>query len=235
MDASAFIAPAVVAAAVSAFVTIAGFFVSRSTSLMMHGQRLDTDRELTERKVNADIALAEKKVALDRALAAWTRNTELAEQILAAFYEARDIIEDARSPAGFGDEGSTRRIEPGESESDTRALNSYFRTTERLNAKQEFFGALAAKRHRFVALFGMAGLQPYEELFRIRNEINVSVQMLIITHRQREQGSLPEDRRKWEATMGWGMPESDKISPRLDQVIDAIEPICKPVIQDVAT
>jgi hypothetical protein len=45
----------------------------------MHRERLDLDRNLADRRANADIALAERKVALDRALEAWKRRTEFAE------------------------------------------------------------------------------------------------------------------------------------------------------------
>jgi hypothetical protein len=86
----------------------------------MHRERLDLDRELAERRASADIALAERKVSLDHALEAWKRRTEFAEAVLADFYQAKQIIEEARSPGVMGDEGSKRPKLPGETEEEAR-------------------------------------------------------------------------------------------------------------------
>ena len=107
---SAWLGPAVIAACVSGFVAIVGFFASTKTARTLHRERLETDRKLAERKIeadlaladrklSADIALAEKKVALDRASLTRQRKTAFAEEIFSAFYEAREIIIAARSPA----------------------------------------------------------------------------------------------------------------------------------------
>ena len=100
--------------------------ISARTTRAIHTEKLAFDREQAERRIDAEIALAEKKVDLDRAFEAWKRQTEFAEQIIADFYEARDIINAARMPGSFGDEGSTRQKEDWETENDTRRLNSYY-------------------------------------------------------------------------------------------------------------
>jgi hypothetical protein len=74
------------------------------------------------------------------------RKAELAEEVLADFYEGRDIINAARSPGGFGHEGATRPRAEWESEDDTRTLDAYFRTMERLRNKEEFFARFHARR-----------------------------------------------------------------------------------------
>ena len=78
------------------------------------------------------------------------RRAELAEDVLADFYEARDAIQAARSPLSSGDEGDTRIKAPDEFEADTRTLNAYYAVAERLAKKAEFFAKLNAKRYRFV-------------------------------------------------------------------------------------
>ncbi len=50
------------------------------------------------------------------------RKAELAQEVLADFYQARDIIDVARSPGGFGHEGDTRQKDDWESADDTRIL-----------------------------------------------------------------------------------------------------------------
>jgi hypothetical protein len=233
IDWTTLIGPAVVAGVIAAAVSIIVAVINRATLRAMHRERLDLDRDLADRRANADIALAERKVALDRALEASKRRTEFAEEVLGDFYQARDIIQSARSPGGFGDEGATREKESWETESDTRFLNSYFRTLERLDKKTEFFAQLLARRYRFIAIFGPEAAKPYDDFWRVRGEIIVAVQMLLQTHRQRELGSLPQDRKTWETTMGWVHTAQDPIEVRLNQIIEDIEKTCRPVIQEV--
>jgi hypothetical protein len=70
------------------------------------------------------------------------RKAELAEEVLADIYQARDIIQAARSPANFNNEGSTRHKEEWETKDDTGTLNAYFAAIERLNNQGEFFAEL---------------------------------------------------------------------------------------------
>jgi hypothetical protein len=146
VDWTSLIGPAVVAAAISGLVSVIGIVISVRTTRAIHTEKLAFDREQAERRASAEIALAEKKLELDRALAAWKRRTEFAEEVLADFYKARDIINAARSPGFFSDEGETRQKALWETESDTRTLNSYFAIIERLTNNREFFVELLARR-----------------------------------------------------------------------------------------
>lgn len=230
MDWTTLIGPAVVAAAVSIIVAV----INRATLRAMHRERLDLDRDLADRKATADIALAERKVALDRALEAWKRRTEFAELVLADFYQAQRIIEEARSPGIMSGEGSTRPKYGDETEDEARTLNGYFAATERLNNRSEFFAQLHARRYRFVAYFGHDAAKPYDDLHKIYAEILVAVRMLLDTHRQRDMGFMPDGIQQWKSTIGWGLPEKDTIPARLTGVIKKIEQTCRPVIQDIA-
>ena len=162
------------------------------------------------------------------------RKAELAEDVLADFYQARDIIKAARSPGSFGYEGATRRKADWESEDDTRTLNAYFATIERLNNNAEFFAQLHARRYRFIAHFGHDAAKPYDDLFRIRGEVISAVQMLIMTYRDRDQGSLPADRRDWERIMWERRNPADPIPGNLDRIVEAVENTCRPAIQEAA-
>ena len=162
------------------------------------------------------------------------RKAELAEEVLADFYQARDIINAARSPGGFSHEGATRQKAEWESEEDTRNLNGYFVAYERLRNKEEFFAQFYARRYRFMAHFGLEAGKPYDELHKIYAEIVVAVQMLISSHRQGDHSSLPQARETWRTSIGWGMPDQDMIPGRLDRIVEAIENICRPAIQEAA-
>ncbi len=172
-----------------------------------------------------------------RSLNAWhsetvgKRKMELAEQALADFYEAREIIEGARTSVSFGDEGSSRQKGDWETEEDTRTLNAYYVPAERLAKASEFFAQLMSRRYRFLALFGQGAVKPYDELFSIRREILLAVRMLFATHRQRREGTLPKDRKKWEETIGW-VSEDDQICNRLASAVEEIEKICRPTIHN---
>jgi hypothetical protein len=168
------------------------------------------------------------------------RKAELAEQVLADFYEARAIFQFARQPFTFGNEGSTREKIPGETEAETDRLNSYFAVSERLLKRNDFFASLQARQYRFLALFGhgedRAG--PYDSLLKIRSEVMQAVYGLMANYMARRQGGQPLDsqlREKWENAIGWRSPENDAVARRIDAIVEAIEKTCRPAIEEVET
>lgn len=70
--------PAVVAAVISGLVAVIGFFISARTVRRTHTEKLTLDRELADRKANADIGLAEKKFTFDLELADRKANADIA-------------------------------------------------------------------------------------------------------------------------------------------------------------
>ena len=40
-------------------------------------------------------------------------------------------------------------------------------------------------------------------------------------------------RQKWESTIGWDDPANDAISARLERVVERIEGLCRPAIEEV--
>ena len=106
------IGPAVVAAGVSGIVSVVGLIVSTRTARAIHteklgfdrgqaAQKLAFDKRLAERKFEFDKDLAERRFKYARALHDHRRRTEIAEEVLADFYQARDIMQAARSPGGL--------------------------------------------------------------------------------------------------------------------------------------
>jgi hypothetical protein len=196
-------------------------------------RRFDHDRELADKKAASDEVLAERRFQYELDLSTAKRRMEIAEQALTDFYEAREIITEARSPGGFVGEGRSRQPERWESEGDSRLLDSYFRAAERFNAKAEFFSQFYARRYRFLALFGRDWLSAYDEIFKIRWEIIVAVRMLIDTYQNRDAGSLPKDRELWERVIGWRpLMGGDNIPIRIDRAVNIIEKLCLPVISE---
>jgi hypothetical protein len=226
-----FFGPAVVAAVVSGFITVVGFFVTTRSAMKMHGEKLDLDRELAERKFEFDKDMAERKFRYDRELHDHKRRVELAEDVLASFYKARDIILAARSPGGFDTEGHTRPKLEAETDEEKRELNAIYRVLERLNSNSQFFADLDARRYRISTLISPAAMSAFDELYKIRSEIKIAVRMLFETHRNRHIGNTPQARKNWEASIGWGLAQDDKIPQRLDAILATIENTCRPAIQ----
>jgi hypothetical protein len=169
-----------------------------------------------------------------RAEAIGKRKVELAEEVLAEFYEARDIILAARMPGSLGTEGDTRQKGPNETEADSRILNAYFTVAERLSRKTEFFAQLEARRYRFVAHFGAEAAEPYMVLRKIHGEILLGVRMLLMTHDQRELSTAPASIQHWRAVI-WETSDDDQIRRRLNSMVEAIEKVCRPAIQEAAS
>jgi hypothetical protein len=67
------------------------------------------------------------------------RRIELAEETLALFYQARDIIRAIRSPFGWSGEGQTRKRAPNERPEDKEALDRAYVLIERYNKNIEIF------------------------------------------------------------------------------------------------
>jgi hypothetical protein len=102
MDWGALIGLAVVAAAVSGIVSVAGLIVSTRTARAIHTEKLAFDERLAERKFEFDKELAERKFQYEREFHDHKRHVEFAETILAEFLQIADVIQAVRSPGDLG-------------------------------------------------------------------------------------------------------------------------------------
>jgi hypothetical protein len=162
------------------------------------------------------------------------RKIELAEQVLASFYEARDLFVWVRSPAAFGGEGETRQAE-GEDENVRRSRNTYFVPIERMQKHSELFAKLQSQRYSFMALFGADAVAPFNELRQVQVRISVSAQTLIgmVGNRAaRERNQALWDR--CESDIWEGMYEAneqeDPLKTSIANLINRIETLCRPVL-----
>jgi hypothetical protein len=182
IDWSALIGPAVVAAVIAGIISVITsvitLLVNRRTTLTTHSQRLAFDREQAERRADAEIALAERKFQYDRDIDAWRRRTNLAEEVLADIYRARDFIRDARWPhrvvAPGYEEGSSRAKSDNETEDLRQYRNLIFARVERVGRHSDFFNAFYAKRYQFAALFGKNSEKMFQDLENKRIEIAIT-------------------------------------------------------------
>lgn len=165
------------------------------------------------------------------------RKAELAEEVLADFYQVRDVFLWVRSPASYSSEADNRPRDDGEKEDLARELDSYFVPIARLNNDRTFLSAFRAKRYRFRAVFGDDADKPFQELRKIEVLVNTSANMLSRVARSdarrgRSTTSLSEEQRRKHEAHIWSTGENDDpISPRIDAAVKAIEDICRPAIK----
>jgi hypothetical protein len=162
------IAPAVIAACVSGFITVVGMLVTRSTTIGIHRE-----------KIEADQALARQKFDYDRKQAVFKRKFELAEQLLSDVYRFKSIIQFVRNGAVFENEGTSRESNEIESDRLKRRRDSYFVPLERLNRENEFIGVMFARRTTCRALFGPKAEEAFTLLQGAVNRLRVASSLLV--------------------------------------------------------
>ena len=176
-------------------------------------------------------------------VSAWRREfvgkhrIELAESVLAIFYEAADAIRQIRNPSSFVGEGTTRKRAENELAEDSRLLDQANIIFERYKKREVLFSQIRAKRYRVMATFGPSSEEPFEELDAIINEILTAAHMLG-SHYWPRQGRVemaPKEFKKHQEEMQnyemvfWLMDEDkDTISPRVQKIIEKIEVILQP-------
>ncbi|MBN2594022.1 MAG: hypothetical protein JXA81_10980 [Sedimentisphaerales bacterium] len=159
------------------------------------------------------------------------RNIELAEDVLALFYEAIDAIRAIRSPLGYLEEGATRKPQDGETPQQKQARDQAYVVRERYEKRQEVFNKLRSKRYQFKARFGTEKAKPFDDLNNIVIEIQVSADRLADIWSLDRRSDETEKRRLEYESVIWSRPENDNIAGRLDNVISDIERICRPIIK----
>ena len=155
------------------------------------------------------------------------RKAELAEEVLAQFYRARDVLTWARLPdrpvVDSKDEGEALT---GKGD---RLHHSLVSPIERLTKESPLFSDLQASRYRFMAYFGEDAAGPFEQISAIHGEVVSSARSLI--HDPAETADHA-DRDRWEDAIGWRGEDDDALARRLADTIAAIERVCRPLIAE---
>ena len=202
-------------------------FVNAGVSVLLHFRRATFEERLATEKFHSDVALAKQKIALDISAADRKKTQDLAEEVLAGFYEVRSIIPVVRSPGSWGSEGKSRPPAEGETESIAKLRNTYYVVIERLEAHREVIARLFSKQYRMMAWFGKEAAVPFDELNAILVRVTVSARMLMMTAGNE---NPPPSREKWQADIWEGYGDSDEIRTKVDVIISDIEKVCQPVL-----
>jgi hypothetical protein len=157
------------------------------------------------------------------------RKAELAEEVLAQFYRAKDALTWARLPSG---EGAAQSPGADGVEGGGRGAEAMAAPIERLNQASQVFSELQASRYRFMAYFGEDAAKPFEDLRKVHNEVMEAAAQLIRGQDKAASAENDADRRHWRTTIGWGPHEQDRLAERLEHAVRAIERICRPLIEE---
>jgi hypothetical protein len=175
-------------------------------------------------ELSTGVAAAVAGWAAVRGLGAWRaetvgrRKAELAEEVLAQFYRARDVMTWARFPGDIG-------LYPSEATGSGEAV-------ERLARESQLFSQLQASRYRFMAYFGEDAAKPFDELRKMHREVLDAADSLARTDPSAD-GASRVDRAAWSATIGRGdASQEDELASRLDRTIREVERICRPLIDE---
>lgn len=117
------------------------------------------------------------------------RQIELAEQVLAKFFEVKDAIAYIRNPFSSSDEGKTRQRRDGETAAESELLDRGYIVVERYSKKESIFADFNTLKYKFMASFGPETEQIFIDTNKALNSIFVSARMLA-THYWQRQGRV---------------------------------------------
>ena len=118
------------------------------------------------------------------------RQIELAEEVLATFFEVKDSIAFIRSPFASTNEGKSRKRAEGESAVDAELLDRGYIVIERYTQREAAFARFNTLKYKFMASFGKGTEPIFLETNAVLHSIFVSARMLA-THYWRRQGRVP--------------------------------------------
>jgi len=164
------------------------------------------------------------------------RRIDLAEETLALFYEARDVINATRS--AIGQAGDTELVEEWASYNETDASSGGPAPPPllalRLSRRQrDLFSRIRAVRFRFAAAFGRDAAQPFYDLLAVRRDICDAEDEFRLVHDNVNEVTEDHKRRMTELirVMYTGSNDSDPTTRRLNEIVEGVERVCRPVIE----
>jgi len=162
------------------------------------------------------------------------RRIDLAENVLAMFYEAQEVITEIRCPASFGGEGTSRPRVDDETEEERKIRDRSYIPFERYKKYEALFSRLRATKFSFMAMFGTEWATSFNELAMTVNEV---------LHAARELGTrfwVDQGRRemtvaqlevhqrmmeKYQAIFWEGVKDEDEISQKIQAAVSRIEAV----------
>lgn len=185
---------------------------------------------LMSRRISADVALAKQKFDFELKATNRKRKQDLAEEVLAGFFEFREIMHFLRSPMSYNHEGKTREKEDGESPNVSKAKDTHFVLLERREKHREKLADFFSKEYRMVAWFGNEAAAPFQDCNTILAEATAAASMLVRLAGQH--GVENELLNNLQAKVWWTDEAADAMIQRINNAIANIETICRPILNE---
>ena len=165
--------------------------------------------------------------------AKWKRKYELAEEVLANFYEAHQAIQIIRSPFGFGHEGSSRPRQDNETKEESQIYDQAYVTRERFERNKTSFEKLHSLKFRFIALYGKEYEQHFDKFNQTVNKIffaSDQIAMVRLGEYGVDKEFIRETMKESREILYSRTNKDDKIESELEEAIKAIETKCRKII-----
>ena len=169
------------------------------------------------------------------------RQIELAEQVLAKFFEIKDAIAMIRSPFSYSGEGKTRQRGEYEAPETAQLLDRGYIVFERYSKKETAFAEFNTLKYRFMASFGAEAEQVFVDTNSVLNSIFVSAQMLG-THYWQRQGRVQMEPEEFKVHLEemrqhqrifWDIgSEDDEVRKKLASIQERLDALVKPCFQE---
>jgi hypothetical protein len=231
MNVNDLIGPAVVAAAVSGFVTILGNIFSIRSSRSINFEKITSEKQLAERKFEFEVDLSERKFRYEKALHDYRRRVEFAEELLASFYKLKDTVRAIRGPFSYGSEGESRKRREHEIEAEARSRDGFYVPIARIQKNSDFLSDLTSKKYRAQAIYQNEIHRAFELTVEVLNTIQVASSMLV-DHVGQPRND-PEFWQKLEREIWETSPpdKPDELSQKILQAIEIVEKAVRPTLE----
>lgn len=153
------------------------------------------------------------------------RRMELAEDLLAGFYQAEQVIRRLRLAAVLAKDGKTRPRSNSETPEQERRRDRAYARIEFLKDYDAFFSAIHSKKFRAMAILGENAKNSFDKLEDVIFEINRAVGSVIYDD------ECNTDSSEAEYILTYFRTGPDKITPMLESIVRQAEELYEPVLR----
>lgn len=169
------------------------------------------------------------------------RQIELAEQVLAKFFEVKDAIAFIRNPFSSKEEGKSREKSECESDHESELLDRGYIVVERYTKKEITFSEFNTLKYKFMATFGPETEEIFTETNNALNSIFFSARRLAKHHWPR-QGRMKmeadefqkhlDEMHRHEGIFWDSYNEDDEVRTKLKEIQERLETITAPCFKE---
>ena len=169
------------------------------------------------------------------------RQIELAEQVLAKFFEVRDAISFIRNPFSSTEEGKSRHKSEREQPHESELLDRGYIVVERYEKKEKVFAEFNTLKYKFMAAFGAETEEIFAETNKALHSIFSSARLLA-THYWLRQGRVQMEADEFQKHLDgmhrhegifWDIySEDDEIRKKLKEIQKILEDTTAPCFKE---